>query len=116
MPHVHITLDNLWDPSQLNNDLSVEDLLNSPIQVPTPSDLQVHPDYDLEGELIDGKVSSNVIGNMGSINDVQLVTECGDLLNRSDLYFDLHDNNLELDLPKPEESIYANWNFDQVVS
>ena len=39
LPHVHLTSDNLWDPSQLNNDLSVDDLLNSPIQLPTPSDL-----------------------------------------------------------------------------
>ena len=61
LPHVHLTSDDIWDPSKLNKDLSVEDLYHTPIQLPTPSDLQVHPDYDLEGGLLDGEVNGNVI-------------------------------------------------------
>ena len=66
--------------------------------------------------MIDNKVSGNVMGNMGSIGDLQLVTECDDLLDQSDLYFDLHYNNMEVDLPNPDKSIYGDWNFDRVVS
>ena len=44
------------------------------------------------------------------------VNEYDDLLDQDELHFDLHDNKLEPELPKSEESIYGDWNFDKVVS
>ena len=52
LPKIEITSDNVWDPSKLNNDFTVDDLMRSPIELPKPTDLQFHPDYDLEGQLI----------------------------------------------------------------
>ena len=52
LPHIKITSDNVWDPSKLNNNFTGDDLIYSPIELPKPTDLQVHTDYNLEGQLI----------------------------------------------------------------
>ena len=47
---------------------------------------------------------------------MEFVNECDNLLDQDELHFDFHDNKLEPQLPKPEESIYGDWNLDKVVS
>ena len=51
LPHIELTSPQDWDPSVLDHKLTVEEMKEGS-KVPTPADIIPHPDYDIEGELV----------------------------------------------------------------
>ena len=115
--HVHLTSDNVWDPSKLNRDLTVEDLYHSPIHITKPSDIQAHPDFDLEGNIVQDPLPNNNISmNTGEIRNVTLLDNLEEIIDHDELHFDLHDESVPnpLDL-QDKESVYNDWNYKRIV-
>ena len=57
-PHVELTSAGDWDPSILNHKLSVDEMKHGS-KVPIPTDPVVHPDYNIEGELVNDAIEVN---------------------------------------------------------
>ena len=74
LPHVELTSPGDWDPSILDHKLSVEEMMRGS-KVPMPTDIVAHPDYDIEGNLVNDGIDVHVSDVASTAGDPSCDTE-----------------------------------------